>query len=307
MSESSHDLPPFAMLCRRSIGLAALVALAIAASAVQAAEPEVILLWPQGAPGAKGEEPADKPALTVYLAPADQACGTGMVICPGGGYGHLAVGHEGKEVAAWLNSLGIHAFVLQYRLAPRYGHPAPLTDALRAMRIVRSRAAEWKLDAARIGIIGFSAGGHLTSSVGTHFTAGDPNAEDPIEKASSRPDFMVLGYPVITMDDSFTHKGSKKNLLGENPDPALVELFSNEKQVTAETPPTFLFHTTTDTVVLPENSAHFYLALRKAKVPCELHIYAEGRHGVGLAQGDPVLKTWPERCADWLKKIKAIP
>jgi acetyl esterase/lipase len=207
---------------------------------------------------------------------------------------------EGYAIAKWLNTLGVSAFVLKYRLGPRYHHPIELGDAQRAIRIVRSRAAEYGLQADRIGIMGFSAGGHLASTAGTHFDAGNAGAADAIDRASSRPDFMVLCYPVISFG-TFAHTGSKKNLIGENPDPKLVELLSNELQVNKDTPPTFLFHTTTDATVPVENSVMFYSALRKAGVPAELHIYERGPHGVGLALADPVLSTWPGRLADWLK------
>ncbi len=209
--------------------------------------------------------------------------------------------HEGKQIAEWLNARGVAAFIVKYRLAPRYHHPAPLQDAQRAIRTVRSRAAEFDIGPDRIGIWGFSAGGHLASTAGTHFDAGNPQAEDPVERVSSRPDFMILCYPVISFTTASTHKGSRANLLGPEPDPALVENFSNEKQVTPQTPPTFLFHTNGDTGVPAENSVYFYLALRKAGVPAEMHIYQDGRHGLGLAQSDPILSTWPDRLDGWLK------
>jgi acetyl esterase/lipase/enterochelin esterase-like enzyme len=264
-------------------------------------EPETVRLWPQGAPGAIGTEEADKPSLTVYLPPADKATGAAVVVCPGGGYGALAMDHEGRQVADWLNNLGVAAFVLKYRIAPRYHHPAPLEDAQRALRTVRSRAAGWHIDPARIGIWGFSAGGHLASTAGTHFDAGRPEAEDPIDRASCRPDFLILAYPVISMEIPTTHGGSRHNLLGDHPDPKLVESLSNETQVTPQTPPTFLFHTNADAAVLPENSVLFYLALRKAHVPAEMHIYQNGQHGVGLAPRDPVLSSWPDRLAAWMR------
>jgi len=271
------------------------------AVALLAAEPQMILLWPGGAPGAVGNEDADRPTLTVYLPPADRAVPTGVVVCPGGGYAKLAMDHEGRQVAEWLNSLGVAAFVLKYRLAPRYRHPAPLEDAKRALRLVRSRASEFRIAPDRIGVWGFSAGGHLASTLATHFDAGNPAAADPIERVSCRPDFAILAYPVISFASEYAHKGSRRNLLGDNPDPALVENLSNEKQVTAQTPPTFLFHTNEDQGVPAENSVLFYLALRRAGVPAELHIYERGRHGVGLAPNDPVLSSWPQRLADWLR------
>lgn len=264
-----------------------------------AKEPRVELLWPAGAPGALGTEEGDKPSLTVHL-PA-RANGAAVVICPGGGYGHLAVDHEGKQVGEWLNSLGVTAFMLKYRLAPKYKHPAPLQDAQRAIRTVRARAAEWNVDAKRVGILGFSAGGHLASTAATHFDNGLADAKDGIDKLGCRPDFAILCYPVISFTTPFTHVGSRNNLLGKDADARLVESLSNELQVTGQTPPTFLFHTNEDSGVPPENSVLFYMALRKAKVPAELHIYEKGKHGVGLAQTDPALSTWPARCADWLK------
>lgn len=259
------------------------------------------LLWPKGAPGALGTEERDKPSLTIYLPPADKANGTAAVICPGGGYGFLATGHEGKDPAEWLNRHGVAAFVLRYRLAPRYHHPAPMQDAQRALRLVRSRAKEWSLDPKRIGIWGFSAGGHLASTAATHFDDGKSDADDPIERVSCRPDFAILCYPVITMRPPVTHGGSRRNLLGGNPDDALVASLCNDEQVTEKTPPTFLFHTNEDTAVLPENSILFYQALRKKKVPAELHIYEKGRHGIGLGVGSGAVSAWPEQLAGWLK------
>jgi acetyl esterase/lipase len=262
---------------------------------------KVELLWPAGAPGALGSEDRDKPSITIRLADPAKANGSAVIVCPGGGYGHLAVDHEGAQIAAWLNERGVSAFILKYRLGPVYHHPAPLQDAQRAIRMVRARAQEFKLTPNRIGIWGFSAGGHLAATAGTHFDDGNPTASDPLDRASSRPDFMVLAYPVISFTTEYTHVGSRTNLLGKQPSPALAAQLSNETQVTPRTPPTFLFHTDEDSGVPPENSVLFYLALRKAKVPAEMHIYQKGKHGVGLAQTDPVLSTWPARLADWLK------
>lgn len=262
---------------------------------------KVELLWPNSAPGAVGSEDRDKPSLTLYPAPEKSAVKTGAIVCPGGGYGFLAKDHEGDQIARWLNSLGISAFVLQYRIAPRYHYPAPLQDAQRAIRFVRAHAGEYGIAPDRIGIWGFSAGGHLASTTGTHFDAGDPNTQDSIDRVSCRPDFMILSYPVISFTAPYAHRGSLRNLLGENPDPKLVASLSNETQVTAQTPPTFLFHTNEDDGVPPENSVLFYLALRKAGVPAEMHIYERGPHGVGLAPTDAVLATWAERLKDWLE------
>jgi acetyl esterase/lipase len=273
------------------------------ASIAQTQKPQTVLLWPNGAPGALGDADPDKPTLTIYPVPAASLwkVPTGVVVCPGGGYVNLAMDHEGLQIAQWLNGHGIAAFVLKYRLGPKYHHPVELGDAQRAIRYVRLHAADYGIDANRIGIWGFSAGGHLASSAGTHFDAGKPGDPDTIEQRSSRPDFMILAYPVITFTEPYLHRGSRNNLLGEHPDPALVELMSNEKQVTKNTPPTFLFHTTDDNVVPVENSVLFYSALRAAGVPAEMHIYLKGPHGVGLAQWDPILSTWPLRLADWLR------
>ncbi len=267
-----------------------------------AAEPQRELLWPQGAPGAKGDKDADKPTLTPWIPPADKATGTAIIVCPGGGYGGLAIGHEGKDIGEWLNSIGVAAFVLEYRHRGKgYGHPAPLDDAQRAIRTVRARASQWGVKPERIGIMGFSAGGHLASSAGTKFDSGKPDAADPIDRTSCRPDFMILCYPVISFTEPFTHQGSRRNLLGESPDPELVKSFSNETQVTSQTPPTFLFHTDQDSGVPPENSVAFYLALRQAKVPAELLIFEKGPHGVGLGRSIPGTSAWSDCCADWLR------
>jgi acetyl esterase/lipase len=281
--------------------LVALVTLSLSLAA-EADKPKVELLWPDGAPGAVGAEDKDKPAITVFLPPADKANGAAVVVCPGGGYGHLADSYEGHDPARWLNSLGVAAFVLRYRIAPRYRHPAPLQDAQRALRTIRARAAEWHVNPHRIGIWGFSAGGHLAATAGTHFDDGQRDAADPVERMSCRPDFLILCYPVITLEGPYAHRGSRLNLLGKDreSDARLIENLSNEKQVTDKTPPTFLFYTDADAGVVPENSVLFYLALRKAKVPAELHIYEKGNHGVGLAPKDPVLSSWPERLAAWL-------
>jgi acetyl esterase/lipase len=279
---------------------ALLLLCAAAALAQPAATSKPELLWPSGAPGAQGTEDADKPSLTPYLVPAGRGTGTAVIICPGGSYVNLSMDKEGDQIARFLNSLGVTAFVLKYRLGPKYHHPIELGDAQRAIRTVRTKAAEYRVLPDRIGIMGFSAGGHLASTAGTHFGTGDPNAADPIDRAGSRPDFLILCYPVISFNN-YVHQGSKRNLLGDNPDPKLVENLSNETQVTAQTPPTFLFHTSADTTVAPENSMLFYMALRKAGVPAEIHIYERGPHGVGLAQTDQALSTWSSRLADWLR------
>ena len=293
--------------------LTALVA-AGTSTAVRADEPAdahpIVKLWPGGAPGAKGtDSDKDVPTITVWLPRPELAKGSAVVVCPGGGYGMLAVDHEGKQIAEWLNGLGIAAFVLKYRLGPRYHHPAMLDDAARAIRTVRANAAKWKVDPARVAIMGFSAGGHLASTAGTHFSPGKPDAEDPVERQSSRPDRLILVYPVVALATPYGHTGSLKNLLGENPSQELIESLSNERQVTKDTPPTFLAHTNADTGVQAENSILFALACRKAGVPVELHVFERGRHGLGLGTGraqfrvppEPSFQAWPKLCETWLK------
>lgn len=287
--------------------LVMVLAMIVAAPLVaRAGEPVAVMpLWAEKAPAAKGEAEADKPTLSIYLPPAEKATGTGIVVCPGGGYGALALGHEGKDVADWLNANGIAAFVLKYRIAP-YRHPVPMHDAQRAMRIARTRAKEWNVNPERIGILGFSAGGHLASTVATHFDAGDSSAADPIDRASCRPDFAVLIYPVISLQDPTAHKGSRNNLLGPNADPKLVEQLSNHLQVTDKTPPTFLVHSRPDKAVPLENSILFHEALKARGVATELIVFETGGHGYGLAPKDPQLGTWPGRCIQWLKQQKMV-
>lgn len=266
------------------------------------AEPETILLWPEGAPGALGTEDVDRPTITVYRANRSaQPSGTGVIIAPGGGYTNLAMNHEGRQVANLLNAAGVTTFVLKYRLGPKYRHPIELGDAQRAIRLVRARAQEFGVAPDRIGMLGFSAGGHLTSTAGTHFDAGKTDAADPIERVSSRPDFLVLCYPVISFDPAITHAGSQRSLLGEKPAQSLLDELSNDLKVTPQTPPTFLFHTNADTAVVADNSVRFYLALRRAKVPAEMHIFEAGPHGVGLAMADPVLGVWSTLLTNWLR------
>jgi acetyl esterase/lipase len=279
----------------------------VSLAATQPPAPQPIPLWDGKAPHAVGDTDRDKPNVTVYRAPADKANAAAVVVCPGGGYAGLAMDHEGKQVAEFFNELGVTAVVLKYRTAnkerPGPLHPAPLTDAQRAIRLVRARASDFGIDTHRVGLMGFSAGGHLASTAGTHFDTGDPNAADPVDKQSCRPDFLILGYPVITMDDAVTHRGSRNNLIGTKPDPKLVEELSNEKRVTKETPPTFIFHTSEDAAVVPENAVRFYLACKKAGVPVELHMYEKGRHGVGINPKGVSVGTdaWKHRLADWLK------
>jgi acetyl esterase/lipase len=290
---------------RTLMGCSLFLTLAVVGSTVAAAViAPVEVLWPGGAPGAKGTASGDIPNLTIYLPPKDKATGAAVVICPGGGYGHLAVDHEGHQIAQWLNSFGVAGFILQYRhrnSGAGYGHPAPLQDAQRAVRTVRSRATEWRVKPDRIGILGFSAGGHLASTGVTHFNDKVYDARDEIDKASARPDFGVLVYPVISFTEPFTHVGSRRNLLGADASEALMEKFSNEKQVTAQTPPCFLVHTWEDTGVPAENSVYFYLAMRRAKVPAELHLFAKGPHGFGLGQHLEGTRAWPTLCQNWMK------
>jgi acetyl esterase/lipase len=270
--------------------------------------PQTSPLWPGKAPLAVGDTATDKPELTVYR--PEKPNGTAVVVCPGGGYGGLAMDHEGKQVGEFFSKLGVTAFVLKYRTAnkerPGPLLEAPLLDAQRAIRTVRAKAKDYDLDPKRIGIMGFSAGGHLASTATTHFDTGKTEGDD-IDKTSCRPDFAILAYPVITMEDGVTHGGSKRNLLGEKPDARLVELYSNEKQVTKETPPVFIFQTSADTAVVAENAVRFYLACKKAGVPVEMHIYEKGRHGVGLGRdpkwtgGEKSVATWPDRLTDWMK------
>lgn len=285
----------------RTIAFAVGLLLCGVAAWTQSDERKTVLLWPNGAPGAKGDADIDKPSLTLYPVSGPGKVETGVVVFPGGGYVNLAMDHEGVQIAQWLNRLGISAFVLKYRLGPKYHYPVELWDAQRAIRYVRSHAQDFGIQPDRIGIWGFSAGGHLASTAGTHFDSGDHDTGDPIDAVSSRPDFMILAYPVITMMDPYVHHGSLHALLGEKPDPELVRSLSNETQVTSRTPPTFLFATADDNVVPVENSVQFDEALNRAGVPAEMHIYLKGPHGVGLAQKDPVLRTWPDRLADWLK------
>jgi acetyl esterase/lipase len=272
--------------------------------------PQTIPLWPGKAPHAVGDSPADKPEMTAYR--PEKPNGTAVVICPGGGYGFLALDHEGKQVAEFFTKLGVTAFVLKYRIVakdrPGPLSDAPLADVQRAIRLVRAKAKDYGVDPKKVGVMGFSAGGHLASTAATHFDLGSRDRDaDGIERTSCRPDFAILAYPVVTMEAGVTHGGSRRNLIGDKPDEKLIELYSNEKHVTKETPPTFIFHTSADTAVVPENAVRFYLACKKASVPVEMHIYEKGRHGVGLGRdpkwtgGEKSVATWPDRLTDWMK------
>jgi acetyl esterase/lipase len=271
----------------------------------------VIPLWPEGVPDAKpglGPEHDDnghianvsEPTLTVYGPAVDRPNGTAVIICPGGGYVRLSTQREGEQYAAWLGTLGITSFVLKYRMQ-EFGHPAPLRDVLRAVRIVRSQAARYHIRPDRIGVMGSSAGGHLAASAGTLFDhpLGRTGAE--LDKVSARPDFLMLLYPVITMEGPAVHAGSRKALLGANPSAADVQLMSVEKQVTSATPPTLLIHTQEDRTVPVENSILFYQALTRAKVPAEMYLFEHGGHGMGMKAGLGTSSDWPKRAEEWLK------
>jgi acetyl esterase/lipase len=277
-----------------------------------AADLPVIDLWPEGVPGLKPGLPAETivnnsaahvshPTLTVYAAPEGTATGTAVIICPGGGYTHLSMENEGSLVAGWLNTLGVNAFVLKYRLGPECGQPAPLQDVLRAIRTVRSQAAGFKVSPQRVGVIGFSAGGHLASCAVTLYDNPAGRTGAALDTVSARPDFGLLIYPVITMDPTFAHLGSRTALLGRDPAPDLVTLYSTERQITAATPPCFLVHAEDDHTVPLENTLQFYLGLRKAGVSAELHVFEKGGHGFGMKPNLGQASTWPQRAADWMK------
>ena len=275
-----------------------------------ARQPASIPIWPEGVPGAirdGGPETltdglvrnVQEPSLTPYLPPPGRANGTAVIVCPGGGYTVLAIDKEGADVARWLNTLGISAFVLKYRMK-EYGHPAPLRDVLRAVRLLRSDGSTWGLRPDRIGVIGFSAGGHLAASAATLFDAPEGRTGATLDAVSARPDFAILVYPVIVLTGPYAHAGSRRALIGDSPAPGLAESLSLDTRVTKDTPPTFLVHGGTDTVVPPENSVRFYMALRRAGVAGELHDFERGAHGFGLQPGHGPVSGWPQRCAEWL-------
>jgi acetyl esterase/lipase len=288
------------------------------------AQEETFKLWPDKVPGAidnpdyhedtifiNGGAPRIRkvtdPTLAFYTAPKDKANGTAIIICPGGGYSRLAIDHEGYLVAAWFNQIGVSAFVLKYRLPSdlimKDKSIGPLQDAQEAIRFVRRNSGKWGINPKKIGIIGFSAGGHLASTVSTHF---NDNVYDVKDTVSARPDFSILVYPVISMDSTITHRGSRDNLLGKNPPKELVTRFSNELQVTAETPPTFLVQAADDKTVPVQNSINYLLALKKNGVPAELHIYEKGGHGFGLGKTNGTESSWPEACRKWLEARKLL-
>jgi len=282
------------------IRITALILLVALTNSLSAKGPQRVYLWKGKAPGAKGNEPKDRPSLLLYNKTKKKTPVAAVVVCPGGGYGGLAMGHEGHEIAKWFNSFNIAAFILDYRHRGKgYGHPAPLTDAQRAIRLVRANAKKWAVDRERVGIMGFSAGGHLASSTGVYFDKGG-DSDDPVDTMHCRPDFMVLCYPVIAFGESFTHRGSQRNLLGAKASKEKIRSMSTEKQINKKTPPTFLFHTTEDRAVPPQNSIHFYLGLKKHGIPAEMHIYEKGRHGVGLGKRIPGTNSWPKRLREWM-------
>ena len=288
---------------RLALLLSLLIFTFMKASAVENPLPAAIPLWNGPAPLSHGNAPTDIPTLTPFLPKDGTKPRSAVVLCPGGGYEFLSMDWEGYNEARWFNEHGVAAFVLAYRLPKNgYPHPAPLLDAQRAIRLVRSRAAEWKIDPAKIGVMGFSAGGHLASTLETHFDAGDPNAADPVDRVSCRPDFAVLVYAVISMMDSITHPGSKAGLLGPHPDPKLVESLSNQTQVTPQTPPTLLIAVDDDTTVPVENSRLMFAALKKAGVPTAFQEYPTGGHGFGMGHvPDKGPKGWLDHMYAWLK------
>lgn len=291
--------------------LSALVLLSMGAFAQTQPRPEI--LWTGDPPGFKGTRgPNDSVYVYVYPAPEGKNNGSGLVICPGGAYAGLAMSHEGHAVAAWANNLGMTAFVLKYRLsAGGYRHPIPMWDVQRALRWARAHAARWKLDAARVGVLGFSAGGHLASTAGTHYDLGKSASEalDSVDRQSCRPAFQILIYPVITMDLAYTHRQSRDNILGPNPSQARADSLSNEKQVTTDTPPAFLVHTRDDNVVPYRNADEFHKACLAKGVTTEFRSYNSGPHGFGLADGKngapnvPAVATWPGFAETWLRGL----
>lgn len=268
---------------------------------------EKIYLYPSTEKVTKEGIDKEPPFIYYFKAFPDSANRSAILICPGGGYTHLAGQHEGNDVAAFFNQFGFDAFVLHYRLnnSEQRGHryPAQYNDVTTAMRLIKSRAAEWKLDPERIGVLGFSAGGHLASTLGTMIKPSDPKSSSVLEKFGTRPAFMVLIYPVISLSTKYAHRGSVEMLLGRNPEFRLLDSLSTNNRVTAQTPPTFLVYSNDDMVVPPENGVLFYEALRKEGVAASLHIYDHGGHGYGMAPKDPVLRTWPSLCIQWLRRM----
>jgi len=284
-------------------------------------QPKVLKLWPDGIPGSKTDPSYVEnivttdgrvtratnvvtPDLTVFLPDPAKANGAAVLICPGGGYGTLAFDHEGNAIAGWLNENGIAGIILKYRL-PSDRIMAdkaigPLQDAQEAMRVIRRNAAAWKIDPKRVGVIGFSAGGHLASTISTHYA---DKVYDVKDNVNARPDFSLLIYPVISMDTAITHRGSRNNLIGIDPTEKNVLRFSNEKQITRDTPPAFLVHSSDDNAVPVMNSIGYYMGLQKKKIPAELHIFQKGGHGYGLAPNGGTESSWPALCLKWMKQI----
>jgi acetyl esterase/lipase len=300
-----HRLP---LLRYRPVrGCAALCAVFVAAAwsgaGTWATEPERVRLWPKGAPGARGDAETDQPFVDIWRADAATANGSAFVVCPGGGYRGLAADHEGRQVAKWCNGVGATALVLHYRLGSKgYHHPTQLLDVQRAVRVARAEAERLGIDPARVGIIGFSAGGHLASMAATLFDERPAGGTaDAIDRESARPDVAVLGYPVISLAEMHAHRGSRKNLLGPADTDELAAALSTDRRVSPRTPPTFLFQTDEDPGVPAENAVAFYLACRREGVPAELHVYRRGPHGVGLAIGDHVLGGWSDHLRDFLR------
>lgn len=289
---------------KKSQWLLSVLPLLFLTASVRAADPLKVPLWPGGAPAATGDAPTDQPWVDVYRPDKTPANGCAVVVCPGGGYGGLADDHEGIQPARFFTSFGVTAYVLHYRLGSHgYRHPIELGDAQRALRLVRNRAGVDGIDPARLGLMGFSAGGHLAATAGTHYDGGNPAAEDPVDRQPCRPDFLILCYGVLSFDPAITHQGSVQNLLGDKKDDAgLIANLSNEKQVTDDTPPAFLFHTAADQAVPVFNTLRFFEALQTHHIPAELHVYQEGPHGVGLAPGNPVTGTWPEHLRLWMRQ-----
>jgi acetyl esterase/lipase len=284
--------------------------LGVSASLAGAA-PTVIQLWPEGVPGIKADIGPEKigggynsnvseATLTMVGPAVDRPNGTAVIICPGGGYVRMSTAREGDQYANWLSTLGVTSFVLKYRMQ-EYGHPAPLQDVLRAVRMLRSRAAEFNINPSRIGVMGSSAGGHLAASAGTLFDNPAGRTGAAMDAVSARPDFLVLMYPVISMQEPAVHAGSRKALLGAAPSAETLQLMSLEKQVTAATPPTLLIHTQEDQAVPVENSILFYQALTKAKVPAEMYLFEHGGHGMGMRDGLGTSSLWPRRAEEWLR------
>ena len=284
------------------------IALLLISGYADADQPESIRLWAGQAPESLGDDEKDRPAILKFTPAAADSTDTAIVIFPGGGYGHLAMDHEGHQIANWLSQNGVHAFICDYRHKGKgYRHPAPMLDAKRAIRTVRSKATELGFDPGKIGVLGFSAGGHLASTVATHFDLGDASSNDIIERQSSRPDFAILCYPVIAMGTPFSHKGSRRNLFGKEASDETDRMFSNHLHVNKNTPPTFLWHCSDDTTVPVENSIVFYQALVSSGVPAELHVYEKGGHGIGLAAGKSGAENWSDACISWLRARQLLP